>query len=76
MLEFVQTFVCFEVSPFTMVGYVREMTSKKFCKYGENGSFDHLLFLLHDRKLKELKAVPTQAGPVTGNDLLNVSSPF
>ena len=26
--------------------YVREMTAKKSCKYGEYGSFQHLLFLL------------------------------
>ena len=30
---------------FVMVGYVREMTVKKFCKYGEYKSFEHLLFL-------------------------------
>ena len=28
-----------------MVHYVREMTLKNFCTYGENGSFEHLLFL-------------------------------
>ena len=31
---------------FVMVGYVREMTVKKCCKYAEYGSFEHLLFLL------------------------------
>ena len=30
-----------------MVDYVREVTVKKTCKYGEYGSFEHLLFLLH-----------------------------
>ena len=28
-----------------MVDYVREMTVKKSCKYGQYGSFVHLLFL-------------------------------
>ena len=28
-----------------VVGYVTEMTVKKSCKYGEYGSFEHLLFL-------------------------------
>ena len=27
------------------VDYVRGMTVKKFCKYGESGSVEHLLFL-------------------------------
>ena len=27
-----------------IVDCVREMTVKKFCKYGEYGSFEHLLF--------------------------------
>ena len=27
-----------------MVGYERETTVKNSCKYGEYGSFDHLLF--------------------------------
>ena len=31
---------------FLMVDYVKKMTVKKFCKYGEYGSFEHLLFLL------------------------------
>ena len=31
---------------FVMVDYVREVTVKKFCKYGEFESFEHLLFLL------------------------------
>ena len=31
---------------FVMVEYVREMAVKKSCKYGEYGSFEHLLFLL------------------------------
>ena len=30
---------------FVMVDYVREMTVKKSCKYGEYGSFEHLLIL-------------------------------
>ena len=30
---------------FVMVDYVREMTSKKSCKYSKYGSFDHVLFL-------------------------------
>ena len=29
-----------------MVDYVREMTVKKSCKYGEYGSFEHLVLLL------------------------------
>ena len=29
-----------------MVDHVRKMTVKKSCKYGEYGSFEHLLFLL------------------------------
>ena len=29
-----------------MVDHVRKMTVKKSCKYGEYGSFQHLLFLL------------------------------
>ena len=29
-----------------MVDYVREMTVKKSCKYGEYGSFEQWLFLL------------------------------
>ena len=29
-----------------MVDYVKEMPSKKSIKYGENGSFEHVLFLL------------------------------
>ena len=29
-----------------MVDYIREMTVKKSFKYGEYGSFEHLLFLL------------------------------
>ena len=28
-----------------MVDYVREITVKKSCKYGEYGSFVHLLFM-------------------------------
>ena len=28
-----------------MVDYVREMTVKKSCEYGNYGSFEHLLFL-------------------------------
>ena len=28
-----------------MIDCVRQMTVKKFCKYGEDGSFVHLLFL-------------------------------
>ena len=35
-----------EASTFGMVDYVREKTAKKHCKYGEYGSFQHLLFLL------------------------------
>ena len=31
---------------FMMVDHVWEMTVKKSCKYGEYGSFKHLLFLL------------------------------
>ena len=31
---------------FVMVDCVREMTVKKSCKYGEYGSFEHLLFLV------------------------------
>ena len=30
---------------FRMVDYVREMTVKKSCKYGEYGSFEHLIFV-------------------------------
>ena len=30
---------------FVMVDYVKEMTVKKSYKYGEYGSFEHLLFL-------------------------------
>ena len=30
---------------FAMTDYVREMTSKKTCKYGEYGSFEPLLYL-------------------------------
>ena len=30
---------------FLMVEYVKKMTVKKSCKYGENGLFEHLLFL-------------------------------
>ena len=30
---------------FVMVEYVKNMTMKKFCKYGEYGLFEHLLFL-------------------------------
>ena len=30
---------------FVMVDYVREMTVKKSCKYGEYGLFEQLLFL-------------------------------
>ena len=29
---------------FMMFGYIRDMTVKKFCKYGEYGSFEGLLF--------------------------------
>ena len=32
---------------FGMVDNVREMAVKKSCKYGEYGSFEHLLFLVH-----------------------------
>ena len=32
---------------FMMVDNVRVMTVKKSCKHGENGLFEHLLFLLH-----------------------------
>ena len=39
---------------FVVVGHVtREMTAKKSCKYGEYGSFEHLLFLL--KKPKDLR---------------------
>ena len=31
---------------FVMGDYVRKMTVKKFCTYGEYGSFAHFLFLL------------------------------
>ena len=30
---------------FVMVDFIREMTVKKSCKYGDYGSFEHLLFL-------------------------------
>ena len=30
---------------FVMVDYVREMTAKESCQYGEYESFEHLLFL-------------------------------
>ena len=30
---------------FVMVDYVRKMTMKTSCKYGEHGSFEYLLFL-------------------------------
>ena len=30
---------------FMIVDFVKEMTVKKSCKYGEYGSFEHLLFL-------------------------------
>ena len=33
---------------FVMVGYVRKMTVKKSCKYGEYRPFEHLLFLLQN----------------------------
>ena len=33
---------------FVMVDYVRKMAAKKSCKYGEYGSFEHLLFLFID----------------------------
>ena len=45
--ELVQSFCCKSTQMFVMVDYVREMTAKKSCKYGEYGSFEHLLFLLH-----------------------------
>ena len=30
-----------------MVDYARKMTVKKSCKYGEYGSFEHILFLFN-----------------------------
>ena len=56
-LELVQSFCC-KLSAaksgcvnqlkcvFVMAEYVKEMTEKKSCKYGEYGSFEHVLFLL------------------------------
>ena len=35
-----------------MVDIVREMTSKKSCKFGEYGSFEHLLFLFHQERMR------------------------
>ena len=32
---------------FAVVSIVREMATKKYCKYGEYGSFEHLLFLCY-----------------------------
>ena len=34
------------IKVFVVVGYVRKMTVKKSCKYGEYGSLEHLLFEL------------------------------
>ena len=33
---------------FVMVEYVKGITGKKPCKYGEYGTFEHSLFLLTD----------------------------
>ena len=46
-LELVQSFCCkvAVAQILTVVDCVREITSKKTCKYGDYGSFEHLLFL-------------------------------
>ena len=40
---------------FVLVDYVREMTSNKFCKSGEYGSFEHALFFPFLKFLISLK---------------------
>ena len=37
--------LCEATQMLVMVDYVRKMTVKKSCKYGEYGSFEHSLFL-------------------------------
>ena len=47
-LELVQSFCCKlheATQVFVVVDYVREMILKKSCKFGDCGSFEHLLFL-------------------------------
>ena len=44
-LEHVLWFLHEATQMFVMIDYVRKMTAKKSCKYGEYGPFEHLLFL-------------------------------
>ena len=44
-LEHVQWLLHEATQMFVMIDYVRKMTAKKSCKYGEYGPFEHLLFL-------------------------------
>ena len=54
------------------VGYVREVTVKKSCKYGECGYFEHLLFLLS--KFSFRTEVNALGSDVTVNQSIHVAS--
>ena len=69
-LEFVRSLCCkVACQMFVMVDYVRKMTVKKSCKYGEHGSFEHLLFLCVCLVFASVEILSYNKGAVTSVSL-------